>query len=606
MSKKYICENCNMEFTLSEEDKLRCPRCMRVHGLMEERVSEAEEVGATGKKRWLIIGLLVVAALAAVVVIMVSKSKKTRVLPKGKGGIYTQEGLKALLEQSGIQVDQLHIPFTANVSVDNFAKKQSAGGDTDQKKAIAIYKALHGKLKQKGMKILEQELLTKRLVEPTGKVFDRINKGKGSIYNYELIALFLHMARAVNLHAIAMELTTVKPMSKEMRPEVPLGYLVASVFPNGDLNQTPVIIDFKEERPKIANNRFSGKIWRKFTDLQFAAHWYGLRAASFLSKKRNQEANFDSKRALKLDPESPVLIAIRGVVFLNNSAFREATEMFTRFTELRPKWGIGHLMLGMAHMGSQQLMTGLKKHHTGSANVGTGSLQNAIHRFRKALKVQPSLNIARVVLGWSLFLSGEKDEGISLLKKALEIDEGLANAAKVLGAIYMVSNEKEAGKKYLERALEIDPKIDNVHMLLGQYYFLTGNQEKGIEEMRAEIDLHPDSEGPRFVLGSIFIKLNKEEEAEQEFKELLRRSSTPEIWKRRIRKLKEDEGLIDEGDGGVEAVTDGGVEESKELEDGGMGFGGFQLRPDLVLPSRGGKLELGQKKESRHKLKLDE
>lgn len=121
---------------------------------------------------------------------------------------------------------------------------------------------------------------------------------------------------------------------------------------------------------------------------------------------------------IELDRQYLQAMMEAGYVYLGMRRFKEAREVFEGLSVLAPESEVPLVAIG-------------------NVDFCENKIQQAIKRYRQALKLDSDSIFAKVYLGEALFFSGKKDEGIELLKEVAKIDKGGAGdfAKALLDAI---------------------------------------------------------------------------------------------------------------------------------------------------------------------------
>ncbi|MBI3553760.1 MAG: adenylate/guanylate cyclase domain-containing protein [Elusimicrobia bacterium] len=163
------------------------------------------------------------------------------------------------------------------------------------------------------------------------------------------------------------------------------------------------------------------------------AHYWS--AVVFGALERHDEAWESSRRAMELDPLSPIVIAISGWLRIFARRFEEAEVLLRRAVEISPNFMLPHWIIGQAL-------------------VGRGDLKGAVSEFETAVALSNRSPWWLGTLGWALALSGRKDEA-ALLRRELE---GRRNSeyvpALMLTRLCLGLGDAAGARQWLETAVE--------------------------------------------------------------------------------------------------------------------------------------------------------
>lgn len=125
-------------------------------------------------------------------------------------------------------------------------------------------------------------------------------------------------------------------------------------------------------------------------------------------------------------------------------------------------------------------------------NIGVALLEqfnnkDAAAEFRRALKLEPTLSLARVNLGIALYNLPDADGALRELKAAAEIVPASPQVHYMLGLIARVQNRTVDGIGEFQRVLQIDPRDPGANINLGQLLMQQRKYPEAISAFRAAI-----------------------------------------------------------------------------------------------------------------------
>lgn len=129
-------------------------------------------------------------------------------------------------------------------------------------------------------------------------------------------------------------------------------------------------------------------------------------------------------------------------------------------------------------------------------NVGVALLEQfnykeAAAEFRRALKIEPSLALARVNLGIGLYNLPDPDGALRELKAAADVLPASPQVHYVLGLIARSQNRAVDGVAEFQRVLQIDPRDPGANINLGQLYMQQRKYPEAIASFRAALASEP-------------------------------------------------------------------------------------------------------------------
>lgn len=129
-------------------------------------------------------------------------------------------------------------------------------------------------------------------------------------------------------------------------------------------------------------------------------------------------------------------------------------------------------------------------------NIGVALLEQfkykeAAAEFRRALKLDPSLALARVNLGIALYNLPDADGALRELKVAADVLPASPQVHYVLGLIARQQNRAVDGIAEFQRALQIDPRDPGANINLGQLYMQQRRYPEAIAAFRVALASEP-------------------------------------------------------------------------------------------------------------------
>jgi tetratricopeptide (TPR) repeat protein len=127
-----------------------------------------------------------------------------------------------------------------------------------------------------------------------------------------------------------------------------------------------------------------------------------------------------------------------------------------------------------------------------SRQANKGELPKAASIYRRALELNPSLQIARRALAMALLESGKSDEAIDVLLDALKTDPRDHEALVILGNHYARQDEQhDVALSLIRRACEVAPEDPVAHNSLGALLLEKDQAEEAVKEFDAALAQDP-------------------------------------------------------------------------------------------------------------------
>jgi serine/threonine-protein kinase len=211
---------------------------------------------------------------------------------------------------------------------------------------------------------------------------------------------------------------------------------LGSLLCNGDLDMAGSISEF--QRAIALNPNYAT-----------AHHWYGN--GPLLALGRFEEAIAEGKRAIELDPLSPIINADLGKNLYNARRYDEAIAQLRKTLEIDPTFYYAHYNLGMA----------LQR---------KGDVPAAIAEYTKAQQLSDDLFV-QVLLAAAKAQSGDKDAAIQMLAELEELSQHRYVSSYWRTLLYLSLGNRDEAIRRLEQAIvdhesltitmiKDDPKLD--------------------------------------------------------------------------------------------------------------------------------------------------
>jgi tetratricopeptide (TPR) repeat protein len=163
----------------------------------------------------------------------------------------------------------------------------------------------------------------------------------------------------------------------------------------------------------------------------YAHGWY---AVFLMAQKRFDEAIEHAKQAVKLEPLSPIMNALQGVVIGFGADVKKGREQLHRALEMEPNLPMGNLWLGQLYL------------------MPPEDFGKAIVHLKKA--AQLGMTFALGWMGWALTLAGKEDEAANVLGQMDEIAKQKYVSPFLKAIILLGLGKEEEAFKHFELAYE--------------------------------------------------------------------------------------------------------------------------------------------------------
>ena len=133
-------------------------------------------------------------------------------------------------------------------------------------------------------------------------------------------------------------------------------------------------------------------------------------------------------------------------------------------------------------------------------------LELALNQFQKALDLQPSFDLARVMVAMTLLKQERIDDAINEAQKAIENQEENALAHNILGSAYLVKGKYDKAMAEFDRAIAINPNMAGVHIKKGLFNLSQGDMVQGEKDLVAALHIAPEVLETRLQLCSLYLR----------------------------------------------------------------------------------------------------
>lgn len=541
---RYLCVQCDEEFD-SDDDKPRCPKCMRVHGIHpldddgkaadpgEDAAAEGGEAGeaATGSDApakgdkaakadkadkpghkadkppeepegisggtVAAVAVLVVIAIAAIVISGQDDDEVAGTAVGVEGGGAVSPTLAS---------DAMAKLVASDAAIDAFAA-QAADGKAGDARAVAIVEALRAKAS--GGAYVPWSLAEPRPTAPmtAAEAFAVIAKGdtRAELYPLEVAAVALAAVRSVGVQGKLVEVLSFEGERSPPDPSGRFGYYGVLVG-EGESEKLLDPYGGRETTVKPADRMV-------LSDAQVIAAGQSLRSTYLAQPTGDTAAALrDAEAALSLLPKSPTVRTAHAFALLSS----------------------------------------------GAGQVGVRELQAAQQQRDDAPR---NLN-----LGFALMAGGQFTSAAKHIARALEIAPDYALGHLNLARLHLAQGDRPLARASLERAEQLDPKMPLISLAWAGYHLTGGELQEALARAESAVEARPDSAEARITLAQVFRSIGRYDDMRKQAKALVdmvspsQRERTQHLLKATLgpTALEEPEGEAAAGS----ATPDGGVPDS--------------------------------------------
>jgi len=157
------------------------------------------------------------------------------------------------------------------------------------------------------------------------------------------------------------------------------------------------------------------------------------------------------------------------------------------------------------------------RNNLGEALAGAGRWTEAIDQYREALRLDPGYAMIHVNLGDALLHLGRLDEAIASYEEGVRVEPDSPNAYFQLGAALVRAGRAPEAIAVFENLLQLSPDAPDARTELGYLLARSGRLPEAIAQFQEVARLRPDAVAAHDNLGSALAQVGRTEEAAGEF-----------------------------------------------------------------------------------------
>ena len=242
---------------------------------------------------------------------------------------------------------------------------------------------------------------------------------------------------------------------------------------------------------------------------------YRQRAIQLSRAKSWDEAIGNYQKAIELEPNDVLTHYNLALALKYKGDARQAAEEFEAVLRLKPKWADAHYGLGATWYELHELVAAQKELRTAveldpkkaeghrllaRVYAEQSDLSAAEVELHRAVALKPSADVY-FELGTVEEQLGKLDAAAVQCRDALRLNPGLAPAEVLLGVALRRKGNHAAALVHFRKAVEIDPKDPEAQLNLGKELKAGGDTAGAIAAFRRAIELKPDFELAHYNLG---------------------------------------------------------------------------------------------------------
>jgi tetratricopeptide (TPR) repeat protein len=465
---RYLCIQCDEKFELSSQQELRCPKCLRVHGIRElSAAPSALPARSSGRRARIVVAVVAVLGLLAgggYLSWLHERRPDPATLARSPLG---QRVLRRELGASGVEAGTLVRLFELSPEMERFAARAVAGETSAEGRARAVVKALRARASSQAF--VPWSLTDPRLgpVMTAAEVLSVISKdgARKELYPLELAALAVAALRAADVPAMLAEVHAWPSERAPLDPSGRFGYFAPALL---TANGKAHVFDVYGGRAEQA----SCSDCVVLSDVQAVGAGLALRATQRLAQNEDPAlALRDADAAVKLWPSSAASRSARGAVLLAN--------------------GASDLGQGELEAAAQMRPDAPRRNNLAMLYLALGDTERAAREVAQALEQQPDFASAHATLAEIHLAQGEREQARAELDKMQAIDPGSPSLPLAFAQFYAATGQNEQAIEHARRAAQARPSDPQVHLLLARIYRQAGRYEAMRTEAREVLSLSP-------------------------------------------------------------------------------------------------------------------
>ncbi len=222
-------------------------------------------------------------------------------------------------------------------------------------------------------------------------------------------------------------------------------------------------------------------------------------AQSYLERGDYEKALAEYRRALELEPDSPLLWSNLGMAYLHMQSYEEAIGPLRQALELRPDFEAALSNLGVAY-------------------TYLGRLEEAAEIIERATALEPGRAEFHDNLGVIYSRLGRETRALECFRAAARLEPKFPEPYNNLGAVALEMGNLDEARDSFQRALALDPDLFDTRFNLGLLENKAGNLSDAVREFQAAIRIRPRDPEAYYRLGLVYREMNEKEKARREWR----------------------------------------------------------------------------------------
>jgi tetratricopeptide (TPR) repeat protein len=473
---QYHCVQCNEVFTPpAGEDKPRCPKCMRQHGLRPVEARKSEALGSRRSARLPVLaGLLLLAAgLGYFGYRQLHKHEpgKPPLRPLDLEDLRTDVRTLA-----GVDAGELALLLESDARVRTFAEQASKGVSGADAQAQAVCAALAAR-KQK-LAYVDWPRVEPREGAPltasgTAAALEK-DGARRQLYPLEVSSLAVAALRSLGVPALLAEVYRFPNERSALDPSGRLGYFAVFVPSSEQAPNVGKVFDAyagRKPQPSAAD-------YDVLNDAQAVGAALALRALQRFDNSGDAKAGLaDSDAAVKLVPSSASVRGVRAALLLATGGIEAGSRELDAAAQLKNDPA--------------------RRNNLAVLALVSGDPDLAAKQVSGALAELPDYALARLTLASVHLMQGERDLARSEIEKAERLEPDLALLPQVWAQLYASENDLDQAAAKAQEAVRRRPRDPQARIVLARIDRAAGHYDDMRAQAREILALVPVDERER-------------------------------------------------------------------------------------------------------------
>ncbi|MDD2923086.1 MAG: M50 family metallopeptidase [Anaerolineales bacterium] len=228
---------------------------------------------------------------------------------------------------------------------------------------------------------------------------------------------------------------------------------------------------------------------------------YLARAACLLNILQTERAKADVERALRLAPQNPLALELRGEICALEKDYDSALDFFARAQEVNPNWAVPYF-------------------DRGSVLLERKEYQLALAEFDKSVSLLPQFSLFYIIRSIAHFRLADFESAHKDQDSALRISEQDSLAMTDLNMI-VYEDCLDWAEDYYARVLSSQPRLGFAYQGRADAYRVNGKHDQAIEDYARAINLAPKESRLYIGRGKSYRALNEIEKAKSDFQKAI-------------------------------------------------------------------------------------